>query len=431
MGKRRRERDRPKAGPEAAYDPNKRVLLSYASDDEQVEDASEQKQNGSNDTPAIDAHVSNYQFDEYPHEDDEVKLGATEDTADPEEPAQSIAQGEDVEEAAGPSNKDEESEGRVRQDHVTGQFTALGPDPDEEYDSTTEEAMAYLRGVRTERQKLPEVLTANGQVPHDTNGDATADDLEGDYDEDEGYFLEDGGYVGAPTSDTAVEDDRTDPQKAFTAALRQRFLTQRKQLHLPTTADALAALGDGRPISFPKGNTKAYAEWHRLLSSQQPNLPQLRSLAQETVFDLLALLQKHLMRKDKNIDSSASAWIWSLLARLDDVGSMSNDQVYPLREFGKRALFLQLSFLKPEIAAQLEAVGQTGVSTGDEHEELQEAELDEADRSSASTPAISRDLVTDNTLATLDTILVVIGEVFGQRDLLDFRQPWAVAAAPT
>ena len=34
MPKRRRERDRPKSGPEALYDPNKRVFLGYDSDDE-------------------------------------------------------------------------------------------------------------------------------------------------------------------------------------------------------------------------------------------------------------------------------------------------------------------------------------------------------------------------------------------------------------
>ena len=42
MPKRRRERDRPKAGPEAAYNPNKRVLLSYDSDGEELGNELEQ-----------------------------------------------------------------------------------------------------------------------------------------------------------------------------------------------------------------------------------------------------------------------------------------------------------------------------------------------------------------------------------------------------
>ncbi|EME38849.1 hypothetical protein DOTSEDRAFT_180773 [Dothistroma septosporum NZE10] len=439
MGKKRRERDRPKSGPDAPYDPNKRILLSYESSDEEVEDASEQ-QNGSNDTPMVAVNVASHQFDEYPHEDDEAKLGATWVTADvAKEAGRSIAEGEDAEDAIGSAAKDGGSDEHHWEDEATYQRPVLGPASYEngeldleEYDSTTEAAMAYLKGVRTERQMLPEVLRANGQVHHHANGDITADDFEGDHDQDGGYYLEDGGYVGAPASTTAVENDLADPQKVFTNALKYRFLTHRKLLHLPTTVEALATLGDGYPISFPQGNSKAYAEWHRLLSSERPNLAQLRSLEQETVFDLLALLQKHFMRRDKNIDSNVSTWIWSLLARLDDVGNMDNNQVYPLRALGKRALFLQLSFLNPEVAAQLEAVGEIGLmSTNDGDGNQKGPDLQDADRSSVARSALPRESITENTLATLDTTLVVIGEVFGQRDLLDFRHHWTVTVEPS
>ena len=117
-----------------------------------------------------------------------------------------------------------------------------------------------------------------------------------------------------------------------------------------------------------------------------------------------------------------------------DVGNMSNEQVYPLRELGKRALYLQLSFLKPEVAAQLEAAGQTGFSLDDdddEDEDQKELGLDEAGRSSTAKPGSPGHVVRENTLATLDATLVVIGEVFGQRDLLEFRQPWTVGAEPS
>ena len=39
MVKRRRERDRPKAGPETTFNPHKRVHLSYGEDDDPEQDA--------------------------------------------------------------------------------------------------------------------------------------------------------------------------------------------------------------------------------------------------------------------------------------------------------------------------------------------------------------------------------------------------------
>ena len=117
------------------------------------------------------------------------------------------------------------------------------PDDDLEHESTTtEEAMAYLTEVRKERQMLPPLSTANarGQIHHDPDGDATctADHFQRHPDQDTdrgvrgtgGYYLDDGGYVGAPTSTPAAEDDPTDPQKALTNALKQRFLTHRTQI---------------------------------------------------------------------------------------------------------------------------------------------------------------------------------------------------------
>ena len=48
-----------------------------------------------------------------------------------------------------------------------------------------------------------------------------------------------------------------------------------------------------------------------------------------------------------------------------------------------------------------------------------------ADTTDASTPDTSEKASdTENTLATLDMILTIVGEVFRQRDLLEFRRPW-------
>lgn len=243
-----------------------------------------------------------------------------------------------------------------------------------------------------------------------------------------------GGDACEATPVPALKDDLLDPQKAFDQSLTDRFNTQRNRLREPPNIEALSALGPEHPISFPRGNNKAYAEWYRLISTKAPRCAQLQALQEETVSDLLALLQKHYLHKERNINNITSAWLWSLLAKLDEVGTMTNDQVFPLRELGKRAIFLQLHDVDPEAAAVLEgdepSDGVPGATSEDEIalEEDPDVVTEAPDLSlhvtaceSTVTPPTS---LTQNTKATLDMILVIVGEVFGQRDLLEFRQPW-------
>lgn len=283
--------------------------------------------------------------------------------------------------------------------------------------------------ARSERQGLPEILTAptHDQAPEanepwpDDNGNGST--------RKEAY---DDAVIATASPPAPKEDDRA-PQKVYTRSITQRFLDQRRQLRLPPTAKALADLDDSYPISFPQGNNKAFAEWLRLLSSKAPRIAQLQSLEQDTVFDLLELLQSRVLTPGKVIEKHVSNWIWSLLARLDDVGNMTNDQVYPLRELGKRAVFLQYSITSPEIAAQLESLGQSGSKMLNEDEiplddvedvdgAPKQPDVDSSQKDQITATADSK--VMDNTLATLDMILVVVGEVYGQRDLLEFRTPW-------
>ena len=262
-----------------------------------------------------------------------------------------------------------------------------------------------------------------------------------------GYY-EDDAYVARPSmGPTLPETAKTivDPQEAFTIALNDRFLKQRDRLHLSPSPDAISALDDEHPISFPKSSNKAYADWHRILRNTAPQTSQVQSMEQDTVFHLLWFIQKRFLKREKEICAITSAWIWTLLARLNDVGTMDNDQVYAVRNFGKRAILVQLSFENPDAAQQLEhaATDEDDVHVGAEKstptdesatplgEDIQASKVEGSPSVAASTSA-SKDINSDaninatsaNTLATLDAIILLVGEVFGQRDLLEFRRPW-------
>lgn len=160
MGKRRRERDRPKAAHDAQYNPNKRVLLSYGSDEE--EDELDQPV-GTGRPDALDAVIDNYQIEEYPDDDkDEAEQSTT--IVEPSSRSSDQIVGERNSEGAsaeGPSAKRKPPSNRgPRRNESTGQFPALGSlsyqweneagdgEDGEDEDNTQAEAMAYLRAVR-------------------------------------------------------------------------------------------------------------------------------------------------------------------------------------------------------------------------------------------------------------------------------------------
>lgn len=156
MSKRRRERDRPKSGPDASYDPNKRVLLSYASDEESPEDLNsglardESSLLAANSQSIAKSHHDNAEMATEP--------GIAEDIAPKEQVVDEAAcDDEDIDEQHPPHQDNTRERHGVRRNHATGQMAALGSlsyqwedeqEYEEEYDSEAEDAMSYLRAVR-------------------------------------------------------------------------------------------------------------------------------------------------------------------------------------------------------------------------------------------------------------------------------------------
>ena len=110
---------------------------------------------------------------------------------------------------------------------------------------------------------------------------------------------------------------------------------------------------------------------------------------------------------------------------------MNNDEVFVLRDLGKRALVIQISFNNAAMAAQLEEISRAEAAwESDEantsQHEGQDTEATAADAAKTDTAgsSVTQKLDPENTLATLDMIVTIVGEFFGQRDLLDSRRSW-------
>jgi len=174
MAKRRRERDRPKAANDAPYNPNKRILLSYDSEEEHNDVDCPA---GTGHPSAIEAATANYQFEEYPYDDDddgdpqvtipahdfepcslqeEVKVEFQVDQDAQEENTISDTAAKVQEAPATKSDRRSTWQSGIGRNWLTGQRPALGSlayecDEDEFGDEECEssDAMAYLRAVRS------------------------------------------------------------------------------------------------------------------------------------------------------------------------------------------------------------------------------------------------------------------------------------------
>ena len=173
MAKRRRERDRPKSGPEALYNPNKRVLLSYDSDEEEQTGNDPEQIPVASSMPPVDAVRGSNDIGDNKGRTAHGAGTIPEPISGAEEsvPEDAVAGAEDSDAANGGINEEVEDFGGqkpgdtdnqslftrgARKNNFTGQWPALGSlsyswedgEEEEEYDSEQEEAMAYLRAVR-------------------------------------------------------------------------------------------------------------------------------------------------------------------------------------------------------------------------------------------------------------------------------------------
>ncbi|KAI7290608.1 hypothetical protein KC340_g17345, partial [Hortaea werneckii] len=410
------------------YNPNKRVLLSYGSDEEKDEDDVEQP-TGTGHPGAVDANVADYQIPSY--DDDEEDDGPADQFADETGAAVNRSPEPVAQQEKGRSNRN------VRRNELTGQMPAIGSlsyqweeDEDgeigDDYDSTEEEAMAYLRAVRSERQTLPTILTA-------PQGTDIAELDESGLGDTRGH-LADGTFIAQPPGGPSITDTAEtaiDAQEAYTKVLKQRFVKQREEMRRPPNQGAIASLDDDHPITCPAHSPKARAEWTRLLTSASPQTAQVKAMDRDTVYSILSIVQENHLKRNTEIATCTGAWIWALISRLDDVGTMDNDQVSSLRELGKKAVLVQLSFRDSDAAQQLEAVGadEKKMASNERNPKFEDDPAKPASSNNGNGvveghPEADVNPGRETTLATLDMIISIVGDVFGQRDLLEFRHQW-------
>ncbi|KAF2149914.1 hypothetical protein K461DRAFT_270479 [Myriangium duriaei CBS 260.36] len=259
---------------------------------------------------------------------------------------------------------------------------ALSSDPATDTDNEpAHEAWTYLRAVRAEAEGLPVVYRAHDAEQHAHNPTTRRQSVEG-------FFMSDGACIAAPRAEETAQG-LSMAQTAYYTALTQRFVRHRARLRRAQTQGG----------SDVEGTCAA-----RLAKLEDPPSAVV-GLGQDATLRLLTALDEALDAAlgDETqgiIPPVLGRWAWALLGVLTEVGELRSGEVGVVRDLAKRAAW-GMSWLRMRGGDELEvarrrALGVLGVEEGRE-----------------------------GTMAMLESIVTVVGECYGQRDLLEGRLAWA------
>ncbi|EHA24073.1 hypothetical protein ASPNIDRAFT_129824 [Aspergillus niger ATCC 1015] len=291
----------------------------------------------------------------------------------------------------------------------------------------------------------------------------------------------DGVYFVPPTSTTnttaapaanVAEEAISDAQSSYYNLLHHRFLLLRSILKCTPPSEAIAGLDESHPISLPRHSRNARKEWRRLLLAVDPQTVQLACMDMESVLGVLEIMARLMSENVRSGDAQRvqriGAWAWGLLGKCRDVGQLGTEEVGEIRELGKRAVKILRKMREEDEKKMQEGDGSdedaeedTGdnAAEGEEGSQQVDGPSDDQDHDMQDVeeekPATEEELeaakarlqaklaggedqptVTEpeagnenpaneaatQTRAMLDMIITVIGEYYGQRDLLGARE---------
>lgn len=286
-----------------------------------------------------------------------------------------------------------------------------------------------------------------------------------------GFFDQEQAYIAPVThknTAAAPKDPYPEAQASYNILLRHRFILLRSTLKCSPPATAIKALDNAHPISLPRKAEAARKEWRRLVMSVEPQMVQLACMDMDSVLGVLQIMARMMSDVLRSEDSvqirRIGAWAWGLLGKCREVGELSTEEVGEIRDIGKRAVkilqkiqeadkqqtdddeasdFDEGEYQLPDAGQEGDVGGQAGDGKEQKDQEEQKPEngddqTDELEAAKARLQAKFQDNVDDDidkeaeyvakqTRAMLDMIIMVVGEFFGQRDLLESREIWVTA----
>ncbi|KAH7078550.1 hypothetical protein FB567DRAFT_572061 [Paraphoma chrysanthemicola] len=223
---------------------------------------------------------------------------------------------------------------RKRQVQDTSQLDSCGmrttlpglDDEDFASDDSTNDAMAYLRSVRSEASAIPNLLGGSTTIKRES------------YDYDEHVHFEEGTWIAIDAEGQQSSEEYANdlvPQDEYHQHLLRRYHRLRTML---ATIDGLhnVSASEHDYTNIQPYYAQSENAWSTLIDRAPPNPRRLARTHERTVYRGLDYYTD-LLADAEAISDRQSCWIWSLLGVVHDVGTLDNDKISRLRELGQQA----------------------------------------------------------------------------------------------
>lgn len=265
---------------------------------------------------------------------------------------------------------------------------------------------ALITYARSEAKGVPHILAVSTDQLRGTNIVA----------EEGGYYF-DGAYTGVGKASVAGPTTFPPAQQYYYDSLLTQFRLVQATMRCTPPLSSVEELASSQFISFPASTRKARTQWEAHMRACNPHPVQIACFDAETVLQLVKFLRMKLnhflVDKDESLTGRIGAWAWAILGKCRDRGELSSDDIGELRALARRALQI----------LQKTADGVIEDPSSSENGESHEGEMKGPDEIRIVEGVGSSDL-DSLTKMTLDMIITIVGEVYGQRDLLELRTNW-------
>ncbi|KAF2752274.1 hypothetical protein M011DRAFT_482987 [Sporormia fimetaria CBS 119925] len=242
-------------------------------------------------------------------------------------------------------------------------------DEAEQSDEETNAAIAYLRSVRSEASTIPKLLKA----PQDRHGENPDRTMYEDGCGDHTVLFNEGTWIAKdPTPDESYSsydyEEDLDPQEQYYENLLKRYDTMRHSLSVLKGSDspgnAKAAVSGRLAKDIPNGPP----QWLHMIEHE---FPSPRLLARMTEFQTLRGLKYCAQSLDRSqkISKTKSCWVWALLAKAPEVGSLDYEKVGIIRDLGHKAGQFGMRLRRELAKASEKKYGHGGYDGADEEYE--------------------------------------------------------------
>ena len=341
----------------------------------------------------------------------------------------------------------------------TGAFPGLSTTEDELFYGPANDGIDYLRMVRSEAKGIPQLLRVQAE-------EGNLDEHDHGEEEEGGYWDYNGTYTANSDANNGVtKETLPKAQIEYYNSLLAQFALVRATMKCVPPLAAIEKLTSSQPISFPAENRTARENWLQCLKTRDPSPVQIACMDGASALNLVRLLSaklKHLCRSDQvGVIKRVGAWLWSAIGKCPDRGELGSEEIADLRQLAQTAIEIRDSMSGPQAPFQDEEDEEQEEEVSERYEEdamsgevhgITNLDIEAAKKRVAQTTQVSdavingrkdlssigekqamtshNDLSSQEKHVLVDMILTIVGEVYGQRDLLELRQVWEDGAQP-